>query len=588
MRLSIRLGCVLLLASVASFSTTERTRAQNEPADDADARIAGMLATGELVRSYSAADPQDPNRTHEYFTQRHLGVPVFGGGVSRQRAGDRTISVFGTIYLGIDLAVAPRMTTANALAGLRAVAASPVVPGDDLSVFVMPELTGSYRLVYRAQFVDGKIRTLDAMTGELIRTEDAFVSQRTVGTGRGQHGDEKKVSASRSGDSYQALDLFRPAQINTKSTQGTNATFESLFAGAGTTAVDPDNVWTNPAVVDAHVHTGWTYDYFNQRMGWNGLDGQNALINQVVTDRATIDTNAFFSAPGAGSGTGVVAYGVTSTGLTMATLDIVAHELMHGVTHFSVRRRTGTGLLNAIFLDDLGPTVATSGTQSFPCATSSVRFADGTSAPFYCINGQYVLASNHGGAVNEGFSDVFGTAVEFRHHTPGAGPLRGDYINGEDAVGGGFRSLIDPGAFPADPTGAIRYPEHYGQRIRYLSYVIGNSAFLTNFTIVNGRLLPVSLDSGGVHFNATIMGHVYYRAVEGGTHRVSGVNVPGVGFANREQVERIFFRAMTQLLPNSAPFPLVGAALRQSAIDLYGSGSAAFRAIDGSLAASGL
>ena len=40
-------------------------------------------------------------------------------------------------------------------------------------------------------------------------------------------------------------------------------------------AGDADNDWDDTAVVGAHAYTGWTYDYFLDRHGWEGIDGAN-------------------------------------------------------------------------------------------------------------------------------------------------------------------------------------------------------------------------------------------------------------------------------------------------------------------------
>jgi hypothetical protein len=72
---------------------------------------------------------------------------------------------------------------------------------------------------------------------------------------------------------------------------------------------------------------------------------------------------------------------------------------------------------------------------------------------------------------------------------------------------------------------------------------------------------------------------VYYLAIEGGRNRVSGMTVQGVGGTNREQIEKIFYRAFTLMLPANANFYLARLATIQSARDLYGPGSAAERAI---------
>jgi thermolysin len=152
------------------------------------------------------------------------------------------------------------------------------------------------------------------------------------------------------------------------------------------------------------------------------------------------------------------------------------------------------------------------------------------------------------GALNEAFSDVMATGAEFLFQPPGSGPLQADYLVAEDvATPRALRSMQNPTAHGQ--------PDHYSIR----------------FTGVE--------DNGGVHINSGIVNHAFYLAVEGGTHRLSGRSVPGVGAANREQVERVFYRAFTQMLPPRATFALARAATRQAARDLYGEGSAPERAV---------
>jgi thermolysin len=99
------------------------------------------------------------------------------------------------------------------------------------------------------------------------------------------------------------------------------------------------------------------------------------------------------------------------------------------------------------------------------------------------------------------------------------------------------------------------YPDHYSRR----------------------RLDPG--DFGGVHTNSSIANHAFYLAVEGGRNATSGLAVTGVGFANREQIEKVFYRAFTAMLPAQARFSTARAATIQAARDLYGIGSAAERAV---------
>jgi thermolysin len=186
-------------------------------------------------------------------------------------------------------------------------------------------------------------------------------------------------------------------------------------------------------------------------------------------------------------------------------LDVVAHELTHGVTDFSSQ----------------------------------------------------LIYRNESGALNESFSDVMAAAVEFFFQEPGSGSQRADYLIGEDVVTpGGIRSLSNPVAYGD--------PDHYS--IRFTG----------------------SADNGGVHINSGISNHAFYLAIEGGQHRVSGLVVQGVGAANRQQIERVFYRAFVFFLPPSANFSLARAATILAARELYGAGSRAEVAVTQAWAAVGV
>ena len=145
---------------------------------------------------------------------------------------------------------------------------------------------------------------------------------------------------------------------------------------------------------------------------------------------------------------------------------------------------------------------------------------------FLCDDGRFVLASNHGGAINEAFSDVFGTGVEFFFQEPGSGPLSGDYVLGEDLPFGPSRSLESPQSLPIQ--GPVLYPDHFGRRLRFPSVIIeGTQAApirLELFPLIflddqGNFVFPVGTDFGGVHWNSTILSHAFYLAIEGGAER---------------------------------------------------------------------
>jgi len=197
--------------------------------------------------------------------------------------------------------------------------------------------------------------------------------------------------------------------------------------------------------------------------------------------------------------------------------------------------------------------------------------------------------SNHAGAINEAFSDVIGTATEFYFHAKGPGVLHGDYKNGEDVVGfGPIRALDDPRSMAR---AGVRFPDHYARTFQWIVINVGGRLVPSRYwIIIDGELIYVGgfWDNGGVHVNATVLGHAFYLAIEGGRNHTSARTVQGVGFANKHQIEQAFFRAMTVLMPNEPSMPVAASVTVQAAVDLFGANSTAARAIREAMQAVGL
>ena len=104
--------------------------------------------------------------------------------------------------------------------------------------------------------------------------------------------------------------------------------------------------------------------------------------------------------------------------------------------------------------------------------------------------------------------DVFGTAAEFFFQDSGSGPLRADYLIGEDiADAGGIRSLNQPAFLFVDGTRTLRFPDHYSRRLRFGVVVLGPGRLaLVPLAFDGTRLVSLrSTDFGAVHWNSTIL-----------------------------------------------------------------------------------
>ena len=490
-----------------------------------DAAVDRMKRDGDLRVRATVDDTLMPGRVHERLDQFYNGVPVFGGDIVRQANGGLTVSIFGTLYQDIAIAVEPALSADRARDIVEHLAGVALGPSRQPTLVVLPD-GGGHRLAYRAVAFtpgDGIEYFIDAASGLVVRQYSAAERQSAIGRGTGVLGDDKKVSTSTNvSGTYTSEDFLRPPDIATFDMHASLTKVVRFLNGvAGLTlsdlATSADNVWSDGAVVDAHAYAGYVYDYYFKRFGRRGLDGNNIRLLGLVHPVSQADvlsqppdvqrlyyTNAFYA------GGGVMVYGeglpaniVTVSGslrqhwtYLSGGLDVVGHELTHGVTEYTSR----------------------------------------------------LIYQNESGALNEAFSDMMGTSVEFFYQPAGNGPLKADYTIGEDVVTpGGLRSLSDPGVFGD--------PDHYSKRY------LGTS------------------DNGGVHTNATIGTHAFYLSIEGGTNRTSGLAVQGVGAANRDQIEKVFYRGFTQLMPSNATYAVARAVTIQAARDLYGTGSAAERAV---------
>jgi len=564
--------------------------------------ITRMLQAGELASVRVQNDPQIAGRQIQTLQQVYKGIPVEGGSVTLQTAGPATLSVFGTVFNGVSLAMPPAIAPVDAARIIEQDANAFIPFGASPTLVVVPSPAGTFALRYKATVAYAITYYVDAMTGDIVRVVDEKDYQTGIGTGT--LGEPKKMATTLIGTTYRTKDTLRPAGISTYDTGGSSTALDRMLNGNNATdndlASSTTNSWTNGYVVDAHSNTGFTYDYFYRRHNWSGLDGSNRPMSDIVHSGPEARNNAFFIPPPFGPDrSGAMVYGRTGGGVPITAMDVAGHELMHGVTSFSLTSRTGSGFVPIVYTV-LGPASFVYNGSTFACSTTFLVDSRGIRRPFFCSNGRYVLGASHGGAINEAVSDMFGASVEFFYQPVGSGPLKADYETGEDITGfGPIRSLSNPASIGIrHDFGTMGYPDHVSKMLNYALLVTSGTP--TNPTSVdfspigfsNGSFVffldSGSSDGGGVHQNSTVLSHAFHLAIEGGRNATSGVSVSGVGAANRAQIEKVFFRAETQLMPNNASLQTAAAVVIQAAVDLYGAGGAATQAVTQAMTAVGL
>ncbi len=201
-----------------------------------------------------------------------------------------------------------------------------------------------------------------------------------------------------------------------------------------------------------------------------------------------------------------------------------------------------------------------------------VYFADGngTTRDFMCPLDTVAHEYTHGvkyyfnilqtydgetGALDEATSDLIGAMVALDH--PGEDPWpwhHGRQYRLDGTVG---RNMIDPSR---DAVGTVQY-DATNNTTKYNSAL--NGFYPDHYSI---RYTGTS-DYHGVHINCPIVTHAVYLMVMGGTHRLSGVAVTGIGAA---PVEQMLWQVLsTGVLGNSTDFAEFRVSFIEACLSLY-------------------
>jgi len=430
--------------------------------------------TWKILRS----EQDDIGYTHHRYQQYYKGIKVEQGEFIIHEKNNRTVSANGDFIDNIDLSIIPGVTRTAALnfalADINATTYKWQFAGEEnwyKQIMNNPKAT----LYPKAELViirlNNNIATkekqrlawkfdiythdpngrwfvyVDANTGDILDKVDRICEFVAPGIANTKYsGVQPIVSDSLGPNNFRLRDYSRGAPIATYDmNKGTSY-------GSAVDFTDDNNVWdsiTNQdnAAYDAHHGAEKTWDYFNSVHGRNSYDNFGSPLISYIHYSNNYN-NAFWN----GS---VMTYGDGngSTFSPLTTIDICGHELTHGVTG----------------------------------------------------NTSNLVYSYESGALNESFSDIFGTCIDFFAFPGSANWKLGEQCYTPGTSGDALRHLDNPNA-ASDP-----------------------DTYLGTFWWTS------SGDNGGVHTNSGVQNFWFYLLSQGGTGTNDvgfNYNVSAIGMAN--------------------------------------------------------
>ncbi len=322
-----------------------------------------------------------------------------------------------------------------------------------------------------------------------------------TGTADTRYSGTKSIETNLVSGSYILQDITRGNGVRTynlkkSTTVGSAVDFKD--ADNNWTAAEYDNATFDNAALDAHWGVEKTYDYFKDTFNRNSYDNNGALLKSYVHYGSSYENAGW-------TGSEMI-YGDGATRFKPLTaFDVTAHELGHAVCEY----------------------------------TADLAY------------------ERESGAMNEGFSDIWGAIVEHKY-----APEKQAFLIGEDitkASPGYLRSMSNP------KVALSAQPDTY----RGINWKPA--------TVEEGCATPIGGSFGndycGVHTNSGVLNHWFYILVMGkeGTNDLGrSYNVTGIGW---EKAEKIVYRLESTYLTANSTYKNARDFGIQVAKDLYGENS---------------
>ncbi|WP_019501494.1 M4 family metallopeptidase [Pseudanabaena sp. PCC 6802] len=471
--------------------------------------------------------------THVIFAQKYGNAEVLGGNVAVHYGVDGAVYLINsTLAAAIDVPERPQIESAHAIeiakehAGAGATFYENMEPAlvvADAKTLHKEQEPQKYYLCWRMRIVPPRdsripdsIYLIDAIEGEVLLRYSAL---QNIGTGYYSGG--AALNSEASSGTFRLRDAATSAAW-TAATKPVIHTYDDANSGSYSLrnySEDANDNWDNGgaipanrlddqrAEVDVHRYLGHVISYYWLTHGHNSWDDTGGDVRGHVHNSIMVN-NAFWD-----PNTKEIYFG-DGDGTTRdfyTPLDVVGHEFTHGVNdHFNI-----------------------------------IQTYDGET-----------------GALNEAVGDLFAAFIVQHHLAEDLSPWEQGQQYRLDGTPG--RNMIDPSR---DTAGFVRYdatsdatkhtssqggfyPDHYS--IRYTATDDPD---------------PDRNDNHGVHINCPIVTHAVYLMINGGTHRLSGITVTGIGVG---PIEQMLYRVIsTGLLTNASDFAAFRLAFITACKDLY-------------------
>ena len=337
-----------------------------------------------------------------------------------------------------------------------------------------------YRLAYKFNIYAQKPLSradiyVDADNGDILYVNNLIHHNDSLGVAYTKYSGVRALTSDYHNTNFRLRETGRGQGIETYDMNN------STTYGSAIDFLDSNNIWNNvnaqqdEIATDAHWGLEMTYDYYLDKHNRNSIDG-NGFKLQAYVHFDNNFANAYWNGQ-------VMTFGDGNSSMgPLVALDIVGHEITHGLTS----------------------------------NTANLDYQD------------------ESGAMNEGFSDIFGTSIEFF-----AKPNSANWTMGED-IGIIIRSMSNPNS-KGDPD---TYHGTY--------YYTGTN------------------DNGGVHTNSTVLSHCYYLMAVGGNGTNDNNDSYTVNPIGIDSASNIAFRALTVYLVNTSQYADARFYFIKAAADLYG------------------